>query len=396
MRQSLHQDEADAVVLGGGPAGCAAALTLARQGYAVIVIERSAYNAPRIGETLPPMARQLLADLGVWDRFVRQEHLPAFGICSAWGSENLYENDFIFNPYGHGWHIDRARFDRMLALAAAEAGADVRCDAQLISWAQHASGEWDLEIGSPEGVRHWRTRFVIDASGRAASFARKQGARRIVIDHLIGVAAFLSTSEASPDSRTLVEAVEQGWWYSARLPNLQLVTAYMTDADLYAARSRGLTASWEAQCREARHTHARAQDHSIARAPFIFAANSLRLDSAAGRNWLAVGDAAMAFDPLSSQGVCQALKSGRLAARLIHDQWAGDQTAMPGYTQIVKRSFENFLNAREQYYGREKRWPHSIFWRRRHAGSPPDIIARDVAPARGRRGLRFSQPRCRA
>src|SRR5262249_6827135 len=149
---------------------------------------------------------------------------------SAWGRGDLYENDFIFNPYGHGWHIDRMRFDGMLALAAEEAGARVHRGAQLVSWAQDSSGEWEIEIGSTAEPRHYRTRFVIDASGRAASFARKQGAQRIVFDHLIGVAAFLSASTLPPpDSRTLVEAVEQGWWYSARLPNSQLVIAYMTD-----------------------------------------------------------------------------------------------------------------------------------------------------------------------
>jgi flavin-dependent dehydrogenase len=367
MRQ---RDEADVVVLGGGPAGCAAALTLARQGHDVIVIERSAYDAPRIGETLPPMARQLLADLGVWDRFARQEHSPSFSICSAWGSEHLYENDFIFNPYGHGWHIDRTRFDEMLALAAAEAGADVRRGARLVSCTQHASGEWDLEIGAPAGFRHCRARFVIDASGRAASFARKQGARRTVVDHLIGAAAFLRASASPQDSWTLVEAVQHGWWYSARLPNAQLVMAYMTDADVYATRRRCLSASWAEQLRQAPHTYARAQDHSIAPAPLVFAANSSRLDTVAGRHWLAVGDAAMAFDPLSSQGVCQALKSGRVAAGLIHDHWGGDEAAISGYAQFVNRSFESFLSARNRYYGREKRWPQSLFWRRRHAGSP--------------------------
>jgi flavin-dependent dehydrogenase len=365
MRQ---RDEADVVVLGGGPAGCAAALTLARQGHGVIVIERSAYDTPRIGETLPPMSRQLLADLGVWDRFVRAEHRPSFGICSAWGRADLHENDFIFNAYGHGWHVDRTRFDEMLALAAAEAGADVRRGARLVSQAQRTSGEWDLEIGSAAGSLHCRARFVIDASGRAASFARKQGARRTVTDHLIGVAAFLRTSAPPPDSRTLVEAVEQGWWYSARLPNSQLVMAYMTDADVYATRRRRPSVSWDEQLRQAPHTYARAQDHSIAPAPFVFAANSSRLDVVAGRNWLAVGDAAMAFDPLSSQGVCQALKSGRLAAGLIRDHWGGDVAAMPGYAQFVNRSFESFLSSKHRYYGREKRWPQSLFWSRRHSG----------------------------
>lgn len=367
----MLEDEADVVVLGGGPAGCAAALALARQGHAVVVIERSAYDLPRIGETLPPMSRQLLADLGVWDRFERDANLPSFGICSAWGQDDPYENDFIFNPYGHGWHIDRSRFDGMLALAAEEAGAEVHRGARMVSSAQDASGEWDIEIGSVAGPRHYRTRFVIDASGRAASFARKQGSRRAAFDRLVGVAAFLCPSAPQPpDSRTLVEAVEHGWWYSARLPNSQLVVAYMTDADLYGKRGRDPATYWREQLQQARHTHARAKDSSIDTGPFIFGATSCRLDSAAGRNWLAVGDAAMTFDPLSSLGVYKALESGLRVAGIVGDHWRGDETAMPGYAESVERGFDNFLRVRATYYGREKRWPHSLFWSRRQTRAP--------------------------
>ena len=45
---------ADVIVVGGGPAGCSTALALARTGIAVTILERSRYEAFRVGETLPP------------------------------------------------------------------------------------------------------------------------------------------------------------------------------------------------------------------------------------------------------------------------------------------------------------------------------------------------------
>src|SRR5712672_3374661 len=97
---------ADVAVLGAGPAGTAIALDLARRGYSAVVIEQSNYGGTRIGETLPPAIRPLLDRLGIWDRFLKEKHSPSFRIRSAWGRDELSENDFIFSPYGVGWHID--------------------------------------------------------------------------------------------------------------------------------------------------------------------------------------------------------------------------------------------------------------------------------------------------
>src|SRR5215213_3152514 len=114
----------DVVVLGGGPAGAAAALSLCRHApsLSVALVEQSGYDLPRVGETLPPTVQAVLAQLGVWETFVGEGHVAAYGTCSAWGSDELFDNEFIYHPAGRGWHLDRARFDRMLAREAADRG----------------------------------------------------------------------------------------------------------------------------------------------------------------------------------------------------------------------------------------------------------------------------------
>jgi len=84
-----------------------------------------------------------------------------------------------------------------------------------------------------------------------------------------------------------------------------------------------------------------------------------------GNNWLAAGDAAMAFDPLSSQGIYHALNSGLLAARAIQDSQFGHQTALEEYSRETPRRFDKYLSMRAIYYGRERRWSSSAFWQRR-------------------------------
>ncbi len=67
----------DVAILGGGPAGAAAAIELARHGRRVLVLERTLYEDVRIGETLPPQAAPWLRRLGVFDAFASVPHLSA-------------------------------------------------------------------------------------------------------------------------------------------------------------------------------------------------------------------------------------------------------------------------------------------------------------------------------
>ncbi|HEY0781575.1 MAG TPA: tryptophan 7-halogenase, partial [Thermoanaerobaculia bacterium] len=80
----------DVCIVGGGPAGTAAALTLRRYSdLSVAVVERSAYDTVRYGETVPPTLQPLLRYLGVWEPFLAQRHLPAFGTSASWGGPRL-------------------------------------------------------------------------------------------------------------------------------------------------------------------------------------------------------------------------------------------------------------------------------------------------------------------
>lgn len=356
----------DVAVIGGGPTGTAAAIALARTGRSVTVLERSHYDYARIGEVLPPAARLPLIELGVWDRFIAEGHAPSPGILSAWGQDEPYENHFIFNPYGHGWHLDRRRFDAMLALAAEEAGANVRRGAR-VSCLTVSSRRWQVEFTTKGERNHLQATFLVYATGRACLLARWQGAKRIFHDRLVGFVGFFSAHSvhSKRNYQTLIEAAENGWWYSVWLPDSRLVVAYMTDADLIPKGGVPVSEYWQSRLEQAPYTRSRTNGCVPEAVLRSVAASSYRMDRVTGDNWLAAGDAALAFDPLSSQGIYRALKSGLLAARTIENCLLGGQTALEEYARGTQRSFDKYLSMRTIVYSQEQRWSSSAFWQRR-------------------------------
>src|SRR6266404_1124292 len=134
-RDGLHRDPEDFatmnnrsrqiefLVIGGGPAGSAAALELAKRGREVLVVERSDNRTPRVGETLPSAMNPILARLGLNTEPVPFGQLRCPGTVSIWGSDIPYFNDSLFDPDGDGVHLDRASFDAALVRRAEAAGA---------------------------------------------------------------------------------------------------------------------------------------------------------------------------------------------------------------------------------------------------------------------------------
>ncbi|MHA7628768.1 NAD(P)/FAD-dependent oxidoreductase [Corallococcus sp. M7] len=366
----------DVAVLGGGPAGAALALALRRHsGLRVVLFERSTYAQPHLGETLPPDSRRLLARLGVWEAFARQGHLRSMGSCSRWGDSALGYNDHLRSPWGTGWHLDRARFDRMLADEASRHGVDVRTGAAVTDWMPLAHGGHRLflpiEGDAPRAFVD--ARFVVDATGRGAVFATSRGARRHTVDRTFGLCGtFALHPGRTVDALTLVEACEDGWWYSARMPGDQVVFGLMGDRDSLQGVSPKDAGAWRARMERAPETLRRLEACDSTGGPLrAVSANIACLDRLHGEDWLAVGDAACTLDPLSSQGTSQALRSAHHAAEAVGRHLRGDVTALRLHEVRTRHEFQEHLRIREGYYRLERRWPQAPYWRNRQQSHAP-------------------------
>ena len=363
--RSSPELQADVAVVGGGPAGAAAAATARAAGLEVCLLA----GRPRLvpgGESLPPGTDRIVAQLFGPATLRDDEHRRAYGNRSAWGSEALDSADFMFDPLGPGWHLDRRAFDAALIDCVRERGVEVVA-AQVRRAHRRGSG-WELGAGQ----LRVRARFVIDAGGRTARFARAAGVRRRRLDRLVAVVWPLAGSR-DRDATTTVVATRDGWWYTSPHSGGCRIVAFVTDADLLPRRRDRLPDGWWPAAPPPGHVAAIVRDggYHPAGPPRAMDAATTCLEVLGDHTWLATGDAAVSVDPLSSQGILTALAMGRQAGSAAAATVLGGEAiqARAAYARRCRDVLRDHLAYRAAYYALEERWPDAPFWSRRGAAN---------------------------
>jgi flavin-dependent dehydrogenase len=356
--QTMSEMTCDVLVAGAGPAGAVAARVLAQQGLQVVLLDSVDSDAPKVGESLPGAVRPMLQTLGLLPWLERSAPRINIGNLSSWGSRQLHATDFIRDPHGPGWHLDRRCFDQNLREAAVQAGAlylkSRVCALRPMPRSMHVRA----------GELEFTARWVIDASGRARAVTRRLGVAWHRDGALIALYAWGQSRQA--DSRSVIEAVPDGWWYSAGLPGGQRVLACHV---LPAQARRWLRCAdeWDTALQQTRHIrHRCAVDASWGAVQSTDAAGGY-LASVCGPHWLAVGDAALAFDPLSAQGLYNAIFTGLRGAQAVAAAFIRDELLpLAQYGARLASIRTAYRHAALRYYEQEQRWSHHPFWLARH------------------------------
>lgn len=356
-------------VVGGGVAGAAACCALAQAGlHTTWVAQIQSSNRVWVGESLAASALPLLRRLRLGHLLLNPAHRTANTRFSSWGRAALIENHAMTSVQGAGYVLDRARFENELVQHAASYVETV--SASLLS-ARRVAGGFQLELSGQSPVH---ASFVVDATGRACSFARSYAPLHR-LDQLVGAVGYATRRRAHVQvtPATLIEAVENGWWYASLLADERIVLVYFSDPDLLPPGCSHHHDAWRAAIDSTTYVRRWLNEAGFEAdaAASLHTAGTTWLGLPAcgypdAAGWMAIGDAALAMDPLSSHGLATALWGGLQAGAVAGAWFGGSAVVLNNYAHELRVARERYVQQRQAMYGIERRYVHAPFWQRRH------------------------------
>lgn len=356
--------DAEVCVIGGGPAGSAFASRMAHFGHSVLLIERSRFPRPHIGEGVSPGLMPLLEMLGL------KSTSDALGFRQTNTALINWEHSDRVELNKLSWSVDRAAFDLQLLDSAKEVGVRVLQPATVLSPPRQQDTGWEIPVAMADAELVVRSRFIADASGRA--FASGGRRRRSAI-RTIAIHACWRMRKA-PRVDSAVTTGPHGWCWASVLPNHQLRAMAFVDANWF---------------RSHRVTKTQLQTYYlglIAETGILdpFPAGGLCGKVAAcdastyqdsepiGDSYVKVGEACFAIDPLSSCGIQVAMQSALAGSVAAHTLLAFPQdrsAALSFYRQHQAHVFSQHAHKAAEFYALHYPNRDAPFWRAR-AGVP--------------------------
>jgi geranylgeranyl reductase family protein len=344
----------DVVVVGGGPAGAAAAYWLASAGHDVCVVERMEFPRDKTcGDALTPRAVRQLADMGLGptlDRFHRYRGLRATGhgrsLDLEWPSHPEYPD--------HGYVVRRRELDQLVAARAVAAGATLHTGTEAMAPVLDRGfvrGAIVQRRGAT-GVEEIRGRYVVVADGANSRFGRALGTFR-TREWPYGTAIrsyWESPGHAEPWIESALDLRDRngnampgyGWIFPLGDGTVNVgVGLLSTFRDFKSVNTSHLLAEYVATARE---YWALDPDRPTGRP----AAGKLPMGGSvgpkAGPTYLVVGDAAGTVNPFNGAGIDYAYETGRLAAEILHHAVAeNDPLLLQTYERRLQAEYGQYF-----------------------------------------------------
>ena len=347
----------DVVIVGNGIAGSVLSLLLKEKQIPHAVLSR---RNPRqdfaLAETLPPTALPLLRQLRLLELFEQSAIQKTFGYHSLWGSNRIIDHNFFgYAPFKYGLKLNKQALLRRMSeqvkphLVPFQEQPGIRVEPSGIT----------IEVGRAKTIRG---RLIVDATGRNRAVLHLMKIPVAEHDSLVSFSCHAPRIKHPRLTHGVyVESFEHGWGMASTLNDRENVITLFTHRGNRVQKELKKYGNWPSLLSGTIHL----KDFltPVERRVVGGNANSSLAEQSAGRNWLAVGDAALALDPLSSHGITNALYTASQAAAAIETSLTGGGDApLRTYSDSLAAIGAAYLNAKHDLYSQERRWPGATFW----------------------------------
>jgi geranylgeranyl reductase family protein len=333
----------DAVIVGAGPAGSAAAIALARRGYEVALIDKQCFPREKLcGDFVNPINRAIFRALDVEDRILAEPHgrVTGFRITTFSGREAEAGFSWLERESEAGLGLRRALLDHALLQRAEALAVTVRQGVRIEELTRAADG-WRMTTGREDP---WHARSLIGADGRHSWVARQLGlyGRAMTTARAVGFQCRLRLRGRIGD-KIEIHMFPGGYAGVVALGD-GTVTLGMAIDKRELGGERGADFLFHrvlAQNPHLKEIIDRSDTVTEFRSvyPVYFPARRAVADGA-----LLVGDAARVSEPVTGEGIYCAMRSGMLAAEHIDLAFQrGDLAAesLAGYERACRRAFRS-------------------------------------------------------
>lgn len=309
--------DCDVLVLGGGPAGCASAILLARRAHRVTLVHPRRPPAAALAESVPPSARRVLEELGALDGVEAAGFHPNRGNAVHWAERPLRREDFDSDQ--EGFHTDRGSLERVLTEVAERAGVRVLPGVSARAVIRGDDG-WTATCEGPDGEVELKAPWLVDATGRKGVLARQERETDRSTTTLALVRRWRRPGGWPDDVQhhTLVESYDEGWAWSVPLSaEVRCLTA-MVDQRHADLQGSVVDEMLDEQLDRTRVVGRLREGSEAVGSAWACPASLYTARRFASPGLVLAGDAGSFIDPLSSFGVKKALSSGWLAGIVVH------------------------------------------------------------------------------
>ncbi|MCB1278717.1 NAD(P)/FAD-dependent oxidoreductase [Prosthecobacter sp.] len=351
----------DVIIIGGGPAGSTAAMTLRQLGRKVLVLEKDRFPRFHVGESLLPYNRPIFDELGVWPQIQAAGFMVKRGAQFWMGDGSMHTRLHFargsFTEFPESLQVERAKFDDILLRHAESLGAKVR-EGALVTGHRVEQDRVVVTFCGEDASEHTaEAAFLMDASGLGNFTANREQLREYYPGHkkiaIFGHYAGVQMPDGDERGDILIVRRKNSWFWMIPLEDDKVSVGLVLDLDEFKTLKQEPQLVFDeavagTKTVQERMMNARPLTQGHVLSDFSYTNRRLVSDRV-----VRVGDAAGFIDPIFSSGVMLAMHSAQKGAEVVHAAIASGRAmtfAMRRYEWLTRRHVGRFWQFIEKFY----------------------------------------------